>query len=66
MKQDNDKLLEVFLATSGYTVRALEDAIDDLKETLSVNNNTGLRSIYLDRIEELESQLNTITKLGQE
>lgn len=62
MKQDNEKLLEVFLATSGYTIRALEGAIDDLKETVSVTNNTGSRSIYLDRIEELENQLNTITK----
>ena len=63
--KDNDKLLEVFLATSGYTIRALEEAIDDLKETVSVTNNTGLKSIYLDRIEELENQLLTITKLGQ-
>lgn len=66
MKQDNDKLLEVFLATSGYTIRALEEAIDDLKESVSVSNNAGLRSIYLDRIEELENQLDIITKLGQE
>ena len=64
MKQDNKKLLEVFLATSGYTIRALEEAIDDLKETVSVTNNTGSRSIYLDRIEELENQLLTITKLS--
>jgi len=65
MKQDDDKLLEAFLATSGYTIQALEEAIDDLKETISVTNNAGLRHIYLDRIEELENQLNTITKLGQ-
>lgn len=64
MKQDNDKLLEAFLATSGYTIQALEGAIDDLKETVSVTNNAGLRAIYLDRIEELENQLLTITKLG--
>lgn len=66
MKQDNDKLLEVFLATSGYTIRALEEAIDDMKESVSVSNNAGLRSIYLDRIEELESQLEIINKLSQE
>lgn len=66
MKQDNDKLLEAFLTTSGYTIRALEEAIDDLKESVSVSNSAGLRSIYLDRIEELENQLNTITKLGKE
>lgn len=63
MKQDNEKLLEVFLATSGYTMRALEEAIDDMKESVSVSNNAGLRSIYLDRIEELENQLETINKL---
>lgn len=66
MKQDNDKLLEAFLATSGYTIRALEGAIDDLKEVVAVTNNAGMRHIYLERIEELEGQLNTITKLGQE
>ena len=66
MKQDNDKLLEAFLATSGYTIRALEEAIDDLRKSLSVNNSPVIREIYLMRIEELENQLNTITKLGQE
>lgn len=65
MKQDNDKLLEAFLATSGYTIRALEGAIDDLKEAVTVTNNAGMRSVYLDRIEEIENQLNTITKLVQ-
>ena len=63
MKQDNDKLLEAFLATSGYTIRALEEAIDDLRKSLSVNNSPVIREIYLMRIEELENQLNTITKL---
>lgn len=66
MKQDNDKLLEAFLATSGYTIRALEEAIDDLRKSLSVNNSPVIREIYLMRIEELEYQLNIITKLGQE
>ena len=66
MRQDNEKLLEAFLATSGYTIRALEEVIDDLKEVVAVTNNAGIRSVYLDRIEELEYQLNIITKLGQE
>lgn len=64
MKEDNDRLLQVFLAKSGYTIRALEGAIDDLKDTVSVTNNAGLRSIYLDKIEDLENQLLTITKLS--
>lgn len=63
MKRDDNKLLEVFLATSGYTIRALEEAIEDLKEAATVTDNIRLRSFYLDRIEELENQLNTITKL---
>lgn len=66
MSQDNDKLLEVFVATSGYTIRALEEAIDDLKETIKKSGSRDLISIFQERVEELENQLNTITKLGQE
>ena len=66
MKQDNDKLLEAFLATSGYTIRALEEAIDDLKEVVTVTKSNRMRSLYLERIEELEYQLDIITKIGQE
>ena len=66
MKQDNDKLLEAFLATSGYTIRALEEAIDDLKEVVTVTKSNRMRSLYLERIEDLEGQLDIITKIGQE
>lgn len=66
MKQDNDKLLEVFLATSGYTIRALEEAIDDLKETIRKSGSRDLILIFQERVEELESQLEIINKLSQE
>ena len=66
MKQDNDQLLEAFLATSGYTIRALEEAIDDLKEVVTVTKSNRMRSLYLERIEDLEGQLDIITKIGQE
>lgn len=66
MKQDNDKLLEVFLATSGYTIRALEEAIYDLKETIRKSGSRDLIPIFQERLEELENQLNIITKMEQE
>ena len=43
--------------------RYIERKIDDLRKSLSVNNSPVIREIYLMRIEELENQLNTITKL---
>lgn len=63
MSENNEKLLAAYLATSGYTIRAIEEAIDDLKESLSASTNSGLRYVYLDRIEDLENQLATITYL---
>ena len=66
MEQKDVKLLKVFLATSGYTIRALEEAIGDLKGAATVTDNIRLRSFYLDKIEYLEYQLYIINKLGQE
>lgn len=60
MKQDDNKLLEVFLATSGYTIQAIEQAIDDLRESVSNNTSPVIREIYLKRVEELEDYLKTI------
>lgn len=63
MKRDDAKLLQAYIATSGYTIQALEDAIEELKESVTLTSNAGFRSVYLDRIEELEGYLNTITYL---
>ena len=63
---NDDKLLEVFLATSGYTIRALEEAIYDLKETIRKSGSRDLIPIFQERLEELENQLNIITKMEQE
>lgn len=63
MKRDDAKLLQAYIATSGYTIQALEHAIEDLKDSASLTSNAGFRSVYLDIIEELESYLNTITYL---
>ena len=63
MKQKDVKLLEAFLATSGYTIRALEESIYDLKGAATETDNIRLRSFYLDKIEYLEYQLDIITKL---
>ena len=39
MKQDDNVLLEAFIATSGYTIRALEEAIVELKQTIRKSGN---------------------------
>lgn len=65
--KDNDKLLEALLATSGYTIRALEEAIDDLKDTIRKSSGSrDLIPVFQERVEELEGCLLTITKLGQD
>ena len=63
MNQDNDKLLQAYIATSGYTIRALEEAIEDLKETIKKSGSRDLIPDFQERLEELEEYLLTITKL---
>ena len=63
MKEDNDKLLQAYIATSGYTIQALEGAIEDLKETIRKSGSRVLIPVFQERVEELESYLNTITYL---
>ena len=61
MKQDDNVLLEAFIATSGYTIRALEEAIAELKETIRKSGSRDLILIFQDRVEELENHLAVIT-----
>ena len=61
MKQDDNVLLEAFIATSGYTIRALEEAISELKETTRKSGNRDLIPIFQERLEELENHLAVIT-----
>ena len=61
MKQDDNVLLEAFIATSGYTVRALEEAISELKETIRKSGTRDLIPIFQERLEELENHLAVIT-----
>ena len=61
MKQDDNILLEVFLATSGYTIRALEEAIAELKETIRKSGTRDLIPIFQERLDELENHLAVIT-----
>lgn len=61
MKQDDNVLLEAFIATSGYTIRALEEAIAELKETIRKSGSRDLIPIFQDRVEELENHLAVIT-----
>lgn len=63
MKQDNDKLLQAYIATSGYTIQALEEAIEDLKETIKKSGSRDLIPVFQERVEELEEYLLTITYL---
>lgn len=61
MKQDDNILLEAFLATSGYTIRALEEAIAELKETIRKFGTRDLIPIFQERLDELENHLSVIT-----
>ena len=57
----DEKVLESYIATSGYTIRALEDAIAELKETIRKSGTRDLIPIFQDRVEELENHLAVIT-----
>ena len=62
MKDCNDeKVLKSYIATSGFTILALEDAIKDLKESISLTSNLDFISVYQERVEELENHLAVIT-----
>ena len=62
MNEYNDgKVLKSYIATSGYTIMALEDTIKDLKESISLTSNLDFISVYKERLEELESHLEVIT-----
>ena len=58
---NDEKVLKSYIATSGYTIMALEDAIKDLKESISLTSNLDFISAYQERVEELENHLAVIT-----
>ena len=58
---NDEKVLKAYIATSGYTIRSLEDAITELKDAITITDNLRLISTYQDIIEELENHLAVIT-----
>ena len=65
MNDHNDeKVLKSYIATSGYTIRAIEDAISELKDATINTDNLRLISTYQDIIEELDKHLAVITYVG--
>lgn len=58
---NDERVLKSYIATSGYTIRALEKAIDELKETIRKSGSRDLISIFQERVEELENHLAVIT-----
>lgn len=58
---NDEKLLESYIATSGYTIRALEDAVAELKETIRKSGARDLIPIFQERVDELENHLAVIT-----
>lgn len=58
---NDEKVLKSYISTSGYTIRALEDAIAELKETIRKSGSRDLIPIFQDRVEELENHLAVIT-----
>ena len=58
---NDEKVLKYYTATSGYTIRALEDAVFELKETIRKSGTRDLIPIFQERVEELENHLAVIT-----
>lgn len=58
---NDEKVLKSYIATSGYTIRALEDAITELKEAIRKSGTRDLIPIFQERAEELENHLAVIT-----
>lgn len=58
---NDEKVLKSYISTSGYTIRALEDAIAELKETIRKSGTRDLIPIFQERVEELENHLAVIT-----
>ena len=48
---NDEKVLKSYIATSGYTIRALEEAIAELKETIRKSGNRDLIPIFQERLE---------------
>ena len=51
MKQDDNVLLKSYIATSGYTIRALGEAIAEVKETIRKSGTRDLIPIFQERLE---------------
>ena len=58
---NDEKILKSYVATSGYAIRALEEAIAKLKETIRKSGTRDLIPIFQERLEELENHLAVIT-----
>ena len=58
---NDEKVLKSYIATSRYTIKALEEAIAELKETIRKSGTRDLIPIFQDRVEELENHLAVIT-----
>ena len=58
---NDEKILKSYVATSGYTIRALEEAIAKLKENIRKSGTRDLIPIFQERLEELENHLAVIT-----
>ena len=50
---NNEKVLKSYIATSGYTIRALEDAIAELKETIRKSGTRDLIPIFQERVKQM-------------
>lgn len=61
---NDEKVLKSYIATSGYTIRALEDTIAELRDAITITDNLRLISTYKDIIGELENHLAVITYVG--
>lgn len=55
------QLLKVYREVSGYTVSAVEGAIDGLMDSIKKEHDEDIKALLNERLKTLESNLQTIT-----
>ena len=55
------QLLKVYRYVSGYTIGAVEGAIDNLMDAITKEQDEGIKRLLNERLKTLESNLQTIT-----
>lgn len=55
------QLLKVYREVSGYTISAVEGAIDSIMDSIAKERDEGIKALLSERLKTLEHNLQTIT-----